>query len=149
MRNTTTMADDVAMTLKMLGKKLDNVTETVIDIQNSLAEIKENTEISVRINGGEFEVPMKTNELLKHTYLQLKPGGIIDKKFEECRESHSAQRRFKLFNKAAGTYVDTIKIIAFFAMFFMCCFSVYQSMQSKNGEDATEKRMDKIEKLVK
>ncbi len=137
------------MTLKMLGKKLDNVTETVIDIQNSIAEIKENTEISVKINGGEFEVPMKTNELLKHTYLQLKPGGIIDKKFEECRESHTAQRRLRIFNKAAGTYKETIAILAFFAMFLMCCVSLYQSFQSKNEEGATEKRMDKIEKLVK
>jgi len=99
------MADDVSMRLQMLGAKLDNVTEELIGMKTDISSIKENTEIRV-LNGGNIEVTMKTNELLKHLFEQTKTGGIIDEKFKQCREDHTASKRIGIFDKKSAAWFN-------------------------------------------
>jgi hypothetical protein len=133
---------------KLLAGKIDNITTELIDVKTSINEIKDNTEISV-MNGGNFEVTMKTNVLLKHLYEQTKQGGGIDKKFEECKNAHTMQSKFKLFNKEAGTFVQTLKIISFVVLFIMVILTFFKSKDADEKATTTNSRIDKIEKLSK
>lgn len=90
-----------------LNQKLDYVTEELMVMRNSILNIEDNTEIKI-MNGGNFEVTMKTNELLKHLYEQTKQGGIIDKKFEACKENHSTQKKMGIFDKKSAVWFNVI-----------------------------------------
>ena len=134
--------------LNMLNRNVSNLTEEVISMKTSIAAIEDNTEISV-MNGGVFEVKMKTNTLLKHMYEQTKQGGIIDKKFAECKDSHTAQRKFGNFNKSMGTFIETIRIAGTIALFILVVLSFLRGSQRDEKLLEMDKKLNLIEKIAK
>jgi len=89
--------------LSMINRNVSNLTQEVISIKASVAIIEDNTEISVT-NGGNIEVTMKTNTLLKHLYEQTKEGGGIDKKFDACRDRNSAQKKLTMWDQKTAVW---------------------------------------------
>lgn len=140
--------NDTTEVLNMVNQNLNNLTAEVISMKTSIAAIEDNTEISV-MNGGNFEVKMKTNTLLKHLYEQTKQGGIIDQKFAECKESHTAQRRFGNFNKSMSTFIQTAKIIGTVLLFLMVIFSLLKGEQRDEKMIKMDQKLNLIEKIAK
>lgn len=133
---------------EMLNKKLDNVTSELISMRESVNVIQENTEISIK-NGGGIEVKMKTNELLKHVYENIKPDGIIDKKFIQCRQDHATINILGKFNKNAGVVATTFKFVIYAIISFAVLYGAYKGNQRDKVENDLLNKVDNLEKLIK
>lgn len=133
---------------EMLSRKLDNVTSELISLRESVNIIQENTEIRVK-NGGGIEVTMKTNELIKHVYENIKPGGIIDQKFIQCKADHSTMRMLGKFNKNASVFATTFKLIIYAVVSVAVLYGAYKGSQRDKVENDLLNKVDNLEKLIK
>jgi hypothetical protein len=132
----------------MLNDKLDNVTEELVKLRTSVLAIEENTEVRVT-NGWGIDVPMKTNEVIKHLYENVRPGGLIDAKFAQCKVEHSTINMLGKFNKNAGVFVTTFKMLVYVLFAGAILYGLYTGRQRDKKEDAIANKVEQLERLIK
>lgn len=117
------MPEDLTL-LKTVSTNLNNLVQEMIEVKASIQIIEENVcEIEIE-NGDRVPKKIKTNDLLKHVYLQTREGGIIDQKFnkhtldiqtqiQKCKSDHSTTKHLKSFNSKAGLFLSVgAKVVA-------------------------------------
>lgn len=82
-----------------LSERMDNITDELVKVSKGLDSVQyrvssiESGMVDVELtNGGGRKIKYNRKDLIQQAYDTMKPDGIIDQRFNECREIHNPEK---------------------------------------------------------